>query len=215
LLFLLLVLCVIPAFLGESHFAFVGYSLAHLLTPVRRELDYLRALGTSKESTKEVKVFGLGDHLRNRFDQLTGTIIEENKNLSRRRLLWGSLLGMLGSIGYYAAYALLVFRAIKGQMSVGDLTFLGGSLLGCANQISMLFSLREHRGSGLVPHRSAGVLRSQSAYQFASQCPSCASPHAKWLRISQCVFQLPRIVAADFEQHQPPDRGWGADCAGR
>jgi ATP-binding cassette subfamily B protein len=139
-LFLLLVLCVIPAFLGESHFAFVGYTLAHLLTPVRRELDYLRVLGTSKESAKEVKVFGLGDHLRNRFDQLTGTIIEENKSLSRRRLLWGSLLGMLGSIGYYAAYAFLVFRAIKGQMSVGDLTFLGGSLLGCANQISMLFS---------------------------------------------------------------------------
>jgi ATP-binding cassette subfamily B protein len=47
---------------------------------------------------------------------------------------------MLGSIGYYAAYALLVFRAVKGEMSVGDLTFLGGSLLGCANQISSLFS---------------------------------------------------------------------------
>jgi ATP-binding cassette subfamily B protein len=139
-LFLLLVLCVIPAFLGESHFAFVGYNLAHFLTPMRRELDYLRVLGTSKESAKEVKVFGLGDHLRNRFHQLTGTIIEENKSLSRRRLVWGSLLSILGSIGYYAAYALLVFRAIHGQMSVGDLTFLGGSLLGCANQISMLFS---------------------------------------------------------------------------
>jgi len=140
LLFLLLVLCVIPAFLGESHFAFVGYNLAHSLTPVRRELDYLRVLGTSKESAKEVKVFGLADHLRNRFDLLTGRIIKENKSLSQHRLMWGSVLGMLGSIGYYAAYALLVFRAVKGEMSVGDLTFLGGSLLGCANQISSLFS---------------------------------------------------------------------------
>ncbi len=139
-LFLLLVLCVIPAFLGESHYAFVGYNLAHGLTPVRRELDYLRVLGTSKESAKEVKIFGLGDHLRNRFDQLTGKVIQENKSLSKRRLVWGSALGMLGSAGYYAAYMLLVFRAVKGQLSIGDLTFLGGSLLGCANQLSLFFS---------------------------------------------------------------------------
>ena len=103
-------------------------------------MDYLRVLGTSKESAKEVKVFGLGDHLRNHFDQLAGAVIEKNKNLNRRRLAWGSLLGMIGSVGYYAAYTLLVLRAFKGQMSVGDLTFLGGSLLGCANQLSMLFS---------------------------------------------------------------------------
>ncbi len=139
-LFFLLVLCVIPAFLGESHYAFVGYNLAHTLTPVKRELDYLRVLGTSKESAKEVKIFGLGDHLRNRFDQLTGKVIQENKSLSRRRLVWGSVLGMLGSVGYYGAYVLLVFRAVKGEMTIGDLTFLGGSLLGCANQLSMLFS---------------------------------------------------------------------------
>ena len=139
-LFCLLVLCVIPAFLGESHYAFVGYNLAHRLTPVRREMDYLRVLGTSKESAKEVKIFGLADHLRNRFDQLTGKVIRENKRLSIRRLRVGSLLGVLGSTGYYSAYALLVFRAVKGQMSVADLTFLGGALLGCANQLALLFS---------------------------------------------------------------------------
>ena len=60
-LFLLLVVCVVPAFMGESHFAFLGYSLAHEITPVRRELDYLRIIGTSKENAKEVKLFGLGE----------------------------------------------------------------------------------------------------------------------------------------------------------
>jgi ATP-binding cassette subfamily B protein len=123
-LFLLLVLCVIPAFLGESHFAFLGYNLAHRLTPVRRELDYLRGLGTSKESAKEVKVLGLGEHLRNRFDQLTCTVIGQNRSLMKRRLAWGSLLGMLASGGYYAAYAMLVFRAVKGQMSVGGVALI-------------------------------------------------------------------------------------------
>ncbi len=74
-LFLLLVLCIVPAFVGESHFAFLGYSLAHAITPIRRELDYLRILGSSKESAKEVKVFGLGRHLHDRYASLTGQII--------------------------------------------------------------------------------------------------------------------------------------------
>lgn len=55
----ILVIFVIPAFLGDSHFAFLGYALNFRLTPVRRELDYLRTLGASKESAKELKLFGL------------------------------------------------------------------------------------------------------------------------------------------------------------
>jgi ATP-binding cassette subfamily B protein len=83
---LLLVVCVVPAFMGESHFAFLGYSLAHEITPVRRELDYLRIIGTSKENAKEVKLFGLGDHLHDRYALLTGQIIGKNIKLTRHRL---------------------------------------------------------------------------------------------------------------------------------
>ena len=63
--------------MGESHFAFLGYSLAHEITPVRRELDYLRIIGTSKENAKEVKLFGLGEHLHERYALLTGGIIRQ------------------------------------------------------------------------------------------------------------------------------------------
>ena len=58
-LLLVLVLAVVPAFLGESHFAFLGYSLNLRQTPMRRQLDYLRVLGASKETAKELKLFGL------------------------------------------------------------------------------------------------------------------------------------------------------------
>jgi len=132
--------CVIPSFLSESHFAFLGYDLAHKLTPLRREMDYLRTLGTSKESAKEVKVYGLGDHLRSRFDELTTELITKNKFLAQRRLKWCFGLGMIGSAGYYLAYAVLVFRALRGQMTVGDLTFLAGALAACTTQIQSLFS---------------------------------------------------------------------------
>jgi ATP-binding cassette subfamily B protein len=140
LLWLLLLVSVIPSFLGETHFAFRGYNLAHALTPIRRETDYLRVLGSSKESAKELKVFGLGQYLRDRFESLTSQVITRNRELAQSRLKWGFSLGVLGSIGYYLSYALLVFRALRGEMSVGDLTFLAGALAGCTTQLQSVFS---------------------------------------------------------------------------
>jgi ATP-binding cassette subfamily B protein len=140
LLLLLMVLCVLPSFLGESHFAFLGYDLAHGLTPLKREMDYLRVIGSSKESAKEVKIFGLGPHLRQRFDGLTSEVIARNTRLAQRRLGWCFALGIIGSLGYYSAYAVLVFQALSGRMTVGELTFLAGALAGCTTQIQSLFS---------------------------------------------------------------------------
>ena len=140
-LFALLVLCVVPAFAGESHFAFVGYSLAHSLTPIRRELDYLRILGSSKESAKEVKMFALGGYLHDRYAVLTDGIIQKNRHLTRRRLWWGSALAIVGSVGYYGSYAYLVWQALLGKIDLGTLTFLTGAVAGAATQLQGVFSL--------------------------------------------------------------------------
>jgi len=143
-LFLVLVICVVPAFAGESHFAFLGYSLAHAITPIRRELDYLRILGSSKESAKEVKVFGLGQHLHDRYAQLTGQIIRKNISLTRRRLGWGSILAIVGSIGYYASYVFLVWRTLRGELTIGTLVSLTGAIAGSSIQLQGVFSLFSH-----------------------------------------------------------------------
>ena len=140
ILFVVLLACVIPAFIGESHFAFLGYSLAFSLTPMRRELDYLRDLGTRKESAKELKVFGLGPYLQNRFSNINDEVIGRNRKLLTRRVIAGSFLGLVSSVGYYGSYAYLVIRALQGHLSVGDLTFLAGALQGTSSQIQLIFS---------------------------------------------------------------------------
>jgi ATP-binding cassette, subfamily B, bacterial len=140
-LFVVLVICVAPAFAGESHFAFLGYSLAHSLTPVRRELDYLRIVGSGKESAKEVKMFGLGGYLQTRYGTLTDGVIRKNRELTRKRLWWGSALAIIGSVGYYASFAYLVWRTLLGEMSVGTLTFLAGAIAGSSQQLQAVFSL--------------------------------------------------------------------------
>jgi len=140
-LFVLLLVCVLPAFAGESHFAFLGYSLAHKMTPVRRELDYLRILGTSRESAKEVKMFGLADYLHNRYDALSRHLIRNNCKLTRRRLRWGALLAAIGALGYYGGYTYLVWQALELRITVGTLTFLAGAIAGSNADLQSLFSL--------------------------------------------------------------------------
>ncbi len=139
-LLLLLFVCTVPAFLAESHFAFLGYSLAHSLTPRRRELDYLRVLGASRESAKELKIFGLGPYLTERYRGIADSVYLENRALVTRRVEVGALLALLGACGYYGAYTLVVFRALTGQLSVGSLTFLAGAIAGTSANIQALFS---------------------------------------------------------------------------
>ncbi|HEX5226184.1 MAG TPA: ABC transporter ATP-binding protein [Bryobacteraceae bacterium] len=144
LLFLILLICIIPAVMGESHFAFLGYALAHAITPIRRELDYIRVIGTSKENAKEVKLFGLGDHLHSRYDALTGQIIRKNIDLTRHRLLWGSIFAVIGSVGYYASYLYLVWQTFEGRMDVPTLVLLAGAIAGSSTQLQGVFSLFSH-----------------------------------------------------------------------
>jgi ATP-binding cassette subfamily B protein len=140
-LFGLLFVCVLPVFAAESHFAFAGYSLAHELTPLRRELDYLRVLGCSRESAKEIKMFALAQYLVSRYRSISKTVIRTNTTLTRLRFAWGAMLVILSACGYYGGYAYLVFHALDGRLSIGTLTLLAGAIAGANSELQTVFSL--------------------------------------------------------------------------
>src|SRR5580704_14579537 len=139
-LLFVLVACLVPAFLGETHFAFLGYSLNFGQTCVRRQMDYYRTLGASKESAKELKLFGLAPFFVRRYSDLSDQIYRENRTLARRRLFAGSLLSLLSSAGYYAAYAYVIYRTVVGRQSVGTMTFLSGSIAATSTNIQNIFT---------------------------------------------------------------------------
>lgn len=126
-LIFLLVFALVPAFLGEAHFNSLSYSLMYSWTPERRELDYLRYIGASDETAKEVKIFGLAEFVSERYRMLADALYEANRTLATRRAAWGSALAAIGSLGYYAAFAVIIWRTVIGVFSIGDLTFLAGS----------------------------------------------------------------------------------------
>ena len=126
-LLVLLAVALVPAFLGEAHFNAKSYALSTSWTPERRELDYLRYVGASDETAKEVKVFGLNGYLADRYRTLADRYYRANRSLAVRRASWGGLLSAGGTLGYYAAYAVIVYRTATGAFTIGDLTFLAGS----------------------------------------------------------------------------------------
>ena len=126
-LILLLLISIIPSFLGESYFNSQNYALTRSQTPERRELDYVRYLGASDETAKEVKIFGLSDFIINRFKTLSDKFYADNSKLAVRRSAWGTFFSVLGSVGYYAAYGFIIYQTVTGKSSVGTLTFLAGS----------------------------------------------------------------------------------------
>jgi ATP-binding cassette subfamily B protein len=126
-LIVLLLVSVIPSFIGEWHFNSKIYSLQRGWTPQRRELDYYRFIGASDETAKEVKLFGLSDFIIERFRNLSYQYFEENKKLSIERASWGSLLVAIGTFGYFGAYTMILIDTVKGIVTIGSLTFLAGS----------------------------------------------------------------------------------------
>ena len=126
-LLLILVVAVIPSFIGETKFNRDSYSLSRSWTPERREIDYLRYIGASNETAKEVKIFGLEDFLATRFKTISDKYYKVNQALAVRRAAWGALFSALGTASYYAAYGFVIWQTLAGLITVGTLTFLSGA----------------------------------------------------------------------------------------
>jgi len=139
-LLLLMAAGVFPSFLGETHYAFLGYAKNFRQTPAKREMDYLRQVAASREGAKELKLFGLSGFLTGRFRQISQKICEENVALSRRKLFWGGSLALVGTLGYYGSYAFVIWRALDGAYNIGIFTFLTTAILQASSNLQQAFS---------------------------------------------------------------------------
>lgn len=126
-LLLILVVAVIPSFIGESKFNQESYSLSRSWTPERREIDYLRYIGASNETAKEIKIFGLENFIADRFKSISDKYFRANRKLALKRAAWGSFFSILGTASYYAAYVFVIWQTIVSLITLGTLTFLAGS----------------------------------------------------------------------------------------
>jgi ATP-binding cassette subfamily B protein len=183
----LLVAAVIPAFLGETHFTTLAYSVLYRWTPQRRMLDYLRLLGASVQSAKEVKIFGLGDYLADRYHQLSDEIYVENKSLAIRRATVGSALNLISTGGYYGAYAVVLLKTLAGGISIGTFTLLTGAFSRSRTYIERLLA-----GFNDI---SEQALFLKDLFEFFEMEPTIRSEP----RLGVAMIPAPRPIRSGFE----------------
>jgi ATP-binding cassette subfamily B protein len=167
-LLLILAIAVLPSFLGEMYFAALEYALVSRWTPARRQLDYLRYVGASDETIKEVQLFGLAPWLVGRYRRLAGHLYAEHKRLSVRKGSLSTALSILGTLGYYAAYLSILVRAVQGVITLGSLTFLAASFARCRDLLQHLLL----GASGICQQ----CLYLKDLFEFFDTKPSISSP---------------------------------------
>ena len=197
-LLVLLAIAVIPAMLGETHYAALGYSLLFSWTPERRLLDYLRYIGASDVSAKELKLFGLSGFLVDRYDRLATEFYEANRDLAIRRSLVSSLLAIVGTLGYYAAYGVIIYLTVIGYHSrggvftIGVLTFLAGSFRQSRDLIQrILLSLAQTWEQALYLEDLFSFLELQPAISSRPGARPIPSPIRQGFVFENVGFQYP------------------------
>ncbi|WP_244316714.1 ABC transporter ATP-binding protein [Pannonibacter tanglangensis] len=196
-LVLLLAFALLPSLLGEAYFNSLRYGLDKEATARRREIDYIRYVGANARTAKEVKLFGLGAYLAGRFTTLAGSLHVASMALARKRALWGALFGILSALSYYGAYGYIAFRAVQGDISLGELTFLAGALM----RLNALFE-RMILGLTQIADRA---LYLEDLYSFFELVPGVTEPERP-LPFPEPVRQ--GIVFENVGFRYPGKEGW-------
>ncbi|NLS79852.1 MAG: ABC transporter ATP-binding protein [Chloroflexi bacterium] len=142
----IVVISAIPSFLSQSQYAERQFRMVSRRAPELRSMNYVESLLTGNESVKEVKLFGLGEFLLRRYQELLWQFYEQDRAVAQRRAVAGLGWGLLSTLAYYGSYAWIVMRTIAGLITLGDMTMLlsifrqsQGSIRSLLDSVSRLY----------------------------------------------------------------------------
>lgn len=112
----------VPTFLSQSQYAERAFRTVTRRAPESRLLNYLEMLLTGIEGVKEIKLFGLGKPLLQRYQALYTRFYQEDSAIAKRRTAAGVAWGLLSNLAYYGSYVWIVLRTVAGRITLGDMT---------------------------------------------------------------------------------------------
>jgi len=118
----ILVIGALPVFFSETHFSGDAFRLFTRRAPETRQQNYIEALLSQEGHIKEVKLFGFAPLLLARYRETFTRLYAEDRRLTLRRDGWGFALGLLGTLGFYLAYAWVVLDTVNGNTTLGQMT---------------------------------------------------------------------------------------------
>jgi ATP-binding cassette subfamily B protein len=176
---LILFVATLPAFIAQSRFAELNFRVLSWRAPEYRRLTYLEHLLTDLDAVKEVKLFGLGEPLLGRYADLFWKFLREDQAIAQRRSFTSLGWGLLATASYYGAYAWIVWRAVGGTITLGDMTLYLGIFRGSQNMFeAVLYGLSELYENGLFMSNLFAFLALEPQMVVASQ-PQAVPPEIR------------------------------------
>jgi ATP-binding cassette, subfamily B, bacterial len=117
-----LLLAGLPAFVAETKFSGDAFRLFRWRSPETRMQIYLETVLAREDHAKEVKLYGLGPRLLERYRDIFRRLYKEDRALTIRRDLWGFGLGLIGTVSLYAAYAWIAVSTVRHAITLGQMT---------------------------------------------------------------------------------------------
>lgn len=189
----LVFLAAIPSFFSQSQYAERAFRAVTRRAPESRLLNYLETLLTGNESVKEIKLFGLGEPLLKRYQELFTRFYLEDRAIAERRTLAGLGWGMLSNLAYYGSYAWIVLRTVAGRHSLGDMTMFLALFRQSQSSIrTLLDSLNRLYESNLFLDNLITYLNGAVA-GFAGKRTSCSRAHPPGDRVQAGFVLLSRF----------------------
>jgi len=125
--FVLLLLSALPTFWVSVRFSERRFFMTRRQTPSRRLADYFGKILTEPKFVKEVRLFNLGGYMASQYQTIREEFNQESQLLARRQAIAQVTLEIISAIGFYGAYALVLWETVRGLVTIGDLTLYAGT----------------------------------------------------------------------------------------
>jgi ATP-binding cassette subfamily B protein len=117
-----LIIAGLPSFIAETRFSGEAFTLFRWRSPDTRMQIYLETVLAREDNVKEVKLFGLGPLLLQRYRNIFSRLYTRDRSLAIRRDGWGFVLGLIGTAALYGAYAWIAAAAVLSRITLGQMT---------------------------------------------------------------------------------------------
>ena len=119
-----LLVSTLPAFLVVMRYALVQYQWRLRTTADERRTRYYDLLLTTGEAAAELRLFGLGQHFQSAYQTLRRRLRSERLQMLKRQSLAELLAGVLALLITGSALIWMVWKALHGLVTLGDLALL-------------------------------------------------------------------------------------------
>ncbi len=205
---LLLIAAAAPGIFVRIKFSRIMFDWQTAKTPDERKAMYFNWILTGNVHAKEMRLFGIGEEISRRFSEVRRLLRSEKLAISRKRAMAEFLVRVFGSLIVFAMLGAVVYRAVLGAITLGDMVMFYQAFQRCLGSLKSLL--------GALADLHENNLFISYLYEFLDLKPRVEEPLAplplpreavRGLRIEHVWFRYPgtaHMVLKDISFHVRP-----------